>query len=335
MMERIKEIWNQLEGDTSIVAGLFKQRYLDVSMCDAFLGIKYPENYRILIIRAPFGIGKDFNFIYEFRGLKFEKIYDPDNADFLLLNLVLVDSQYKDVFDSLLEDVLRNIINETDIKTILRNYTNRLMKWQNLFERFNQQGLTLEEQRGLFGELFFLRKSLQNTLIFLDIINSWVGPENEIHDFQSGSWSVEVKTTHGNNHQKIHISSERQLDIANLKNLFLYHLSLDSRWQSGETLNQMVNSILQILTLDYISLNRFKSKLLEGGYFDQHRHLYEDVGYFIRKETFYKVENDFPRIEEKDIRKGVGDVKYSIIISQGLQYIKTEQEVFQIVSYYE
>jgi len=158
-----------------------------------------------------------------------------------------------------------------------------------------------------------------------------VGAERQIRDFQFKSWSVEVKTTHGNNHQKVHISNERQLDTANLDDLFLFHLSLESRLHSGETLNEAVDSILLILEKDFSSLSRFKNKLLEAGYFENHRIHYSETGYFVRNEVFYKVENEFPRIEEDEIRNGVGDVKYSIIISQCSEYIRTEGQVFQKV----
>jgi len=329
MMERIKQIWTQLEANNSAVPGLFKLRYSDTSKCDVFLGVKIPETHRMLILKTPLTIGKEFNFRYEFRGLKFNKIYDPDNSKYLLLNLVLVDKQFKDVFDTLIADVLSAVIYETDIKVILKNYSNRLIKWQSLFERFKQQGLTPEEQRGLFGELFFLRKFLQTNSDFQNIITSWIGAEKQIRDFQFATWSVEVKTTHGNNHQKIHISSERQLDIRNLDNLFVNHLSLDVRQQSGETLNQLVDSVTEILTRDFTALNQFRNKLIEAGYFEHHRPLYAEIGYFIRQGVFYKVENSFPRIEERDIRSGVGDVKYSIVVSQCSDFIRTEEEVFQ------
>jgi hypothetical protein len=331
-MERIKEIWNQLENSPFTVTGLFKLRYSDTSKCDVFLGIKYPESYRLLIVRTPFSIGKDFNFKYEFRGLRFDKVYDADDSAYLLLNLVLVDRQFKDIFDTLIADVILNIICESEIKTVLKNYTNRLLKWESLFERFGQQGLNPEEQRGLYGELYFLRKYLQSNPEFQHVLNSWVGPTKEIRDFQAGSWSLEVKTTHGNNHQKVQISNERQLDTSNLENLFLFHLSLEARQQSGETLNQIVDTISEALNNDFISLSLFKSKLIEVGYFDIHKHLYENTGYYIRQELFYKVDRDFPRIEEKDIRNGVGDVKYSIVVSQCYEFVIVEDDVFQTIN---
>jgi hypothetical protein len=327
-MERIKQIWEKLEENSSDIPGLFKLRYSETSKCNVFLGVKFPEKYRMLIIKAPLTIGKEFNFRYEFRGLKFDKIYDTDDSNFILLNLALVDKQFNDIFDILITDVLASVINESDIKIILKNYSNRLIKWQSLFEKFKQQGLTSEEQRGLFGELFFMRKFLQDNSDYKNVILSWTGPEKQIKDFQFGRWSVEVKTTHGNNHQKVHISSERQLDTTNLDNLYLNHLSLEVRQQSGETLNQMVDSVIEILDKDFTALNQFRNKLIEAGFFDHHRQLYTDIGYFIRQDVFYKIENLFPRIEERDIRDGIGDVKYSIIISQCSDFIRGDDEVF-------
>ena len=327
MMERINQIWAQLELNSSTVAGLFKLRFSDASKCDVFLGLKLPETHRLLVLKVPFNIGKEFNFKYEFRGLKFEKIYDPDDSKFLLLNLVLVEKQFKDVFDTLVADIITGLLNENDIRVILKNYSNRLIKWQSLFERLSQEGLTPEQQRGLFGELYFLRKYLQAYTNQLDILNTWIGTERQVRDFQSGTWAVEVKTTHGNNHQKVHISSERQLDITNLNDLFLYHISLEQMQNSGETLNDIVDSVIGILEVDTMALNKFKSKIYEVGYFDLQRSLYDGKGYFIREDIFYKVENDFPRIQENDIRAGVGDVKYSIIISQCSHFIIDENVV--------
>jgi len=327
MMERINQIWAELELNSSTVAGLFKLRFSDVSKCDVFLGVKHPEAHRLLILKVPFNIGKEFNFKFEFRGLKFEKIYDPDDSKFLLLNLVLVEKHFKDVFDTLVADIVTGLLNENDIRVILRNYSNRLIKWQSLFERFSQEGLIPEQQRGLFGELYFLRKYLQAYTNHLDILNTWIGTERQVRDFQSGTWAVEVKTTYGSNHQKVNISSERQLDITNLNDLFLYHISLEQMQNSGETLNDIVDSMLGILEGDTMALNKFKSKIYEVGYFDLQRSLYDGKGYFIREDVFYKVENDFPRIQENDIRAGVGDVKYSIIISQCTHFIIDENVV--------
>jgi len=333
MIARIEQIWSQLEANDSSVAGLFKIRFSDTSKCDVFLGVKFPEKYRMLIIRTPFSIGKEFDFHYDFRGLKFDKIYDPDNSKFLLLNLILIDDHSKDVFDTLIADVLSAIIKESVINVILNNYSNRLIKWESLFERFKQQGLTPDEQRGLYGELFFLRKFLEVDSSFQQILNSWIGPEKEIWDFQHADWAVEVKTTHGNNHQKISVSNERQLDTNAILDLFLYHISLESKLSSGESLNQIVDSIAEMLNKDIAALQNFKNKIIEVGYFTHHRELYDKVGYEIRNDAFYKVKGSFPRIEEKDIRAGVGDVRYSIIVSNCSEFLIESEKVINTIKF--
>ena len=328
-MDRIKQIWTTLELNNSDHSGLVKIRYSELSKCDIFLGLKLPENYRMLIIKAPFNIGKDFKFQFEFRGLKFDKIYDPDESNYLLLNLILIDDNLKDIYDTLLYDILSSIGNEPEIKVVFNNYTKRLLKWQSLFEKFNSNGLSPEEQRCLFGELFFLRKFLLNNSNFQTILTSWIGVSKEVRDFQYNNWAVEVKTTIGNNHQKVQISSERQLDNTHLEQLYLYHISLDKALESGESLPQIIASVYSILEVDIIALNTFKAKLYEAGYFEQHQGLYSSIGYHIRQDHFYLVENDFPRIQENELRSGVGDVKYSIILSQCQEYLQSEIQVFE------
>lgn len=333
-MERIKNIWNQLEYNKSDVAGLFKIRYSDTSSCDVYLGLKLPEFFRILILKVPFLVGKDFNFKYEFRGLKFEKAFDPDDSKYLLLNLILTEKQFSDIFDSFISDIIRSIINIKENSEILRIYTNRLIKWQTLFEKFNQNNLSPEEQRGLYGELYFLRSFLERSENYLNVVNSWVGPEKENRDFHYGNWGCEVKTTHGNNHQKVYISNERQLDTSNLDWLFLNHISLEVLHNSGESLNEIIISISDKLITDILSLNNFKVKLMEAGYFEKHKSAYEKIGYSIRNNSYYSVRDNFPRIQENDIRTGVGDVKYSIILSQCPEYLVSESFVFEKINFW-
>jgi hypothetical protein len=201
-------------------------------------------------------------------------------------------------------------------KELVEKLFERLAKWQALFEKIGKQGLSDELQRGLYGEIYFLRSFLTNVSDKTYCVRSWLGPERSTQDFQHSNWAVEVKTTHGNNHQRIHISSERQLDDSIVMNLFLCHLSLEIRVGNGETLNALIDSLFELVSYNTQALNIFKLKLLESGYFDTHRSIYEEKGYTIRQENLYRIFGDFPRITEKQIPKGVGDVKYSIVLSE-------------------
>ena len=80
------------------------------------------------------------------------------------------------------------------------------------------------------------------------------------------------------------------------------------------------------------ALNAFNSKLLEVGYFDVHAHLYGERCYAKRDENIYQVKDDFPRIKENEIRNGVGDVKYTIVLSQCDKFLISESQLFKSLS---
>ena len=329
---KIKQIWDELENDKSFEKGLLFRRYSGTVLPDIFVAIQQPE--KLLCIAASISKSADIN-ISAFSNLQeihVDLLPDTNNNDKKNLIFKLVNNQHKDIFAVLCEDLISNISEESNERKLISTLLNRFEKWKSLFNKFILNGLSPEAQRGLFGELFFLRKYLVYKSDFQNVLNTWVGTSKEIRDFQFNDWALEVKTTIGNNHQKIHISSERQLDTTHLKTLFLNHLSLEKVQESGESLPQIIESILEILVEDIISINRFKSKLYEVGYFEQQAHLYSEIGYHVRQNNYYKVEGDFPRIQESEIRSGVGDVKYSIIISQCQEYIQSEIQVLENLS---
>jgi hypothetical protein len=328
-MTKINQIWNELANDTSLTRGLLLRRYSSSVLPDVFIALQQPEKMLCIASSISEEIEVNttqFDNLQEIQIELFPDTYHPGKNTLLFK---LTNSLHKDIFSVLCEDLIASIESETNERHLVKVVLNRFEKWKSLFTKITQQGLTPDEQRGLFGELFFLRKFLIQTNNFQSVIQTWMGPSNEIRDFQINNWALEVKTTHGSNHQKVQISNERQLDNTHLDKLFLYHISLEKVQENGESLNQIINSINNILDPDIVSRNRFLSKLYEAGYFGQHADLYESTGYFIRQDAFYIIENDFPRIQENEVRAGVGDVKYSIIISQCEAYRKSEEYIFQ------
>lgn len=328
---KIKQIWDELANDKSLISGLLFRRYSGSVKPDVYVALQHPEKFLCVYFAINKTTEVNISNFSNLQEIQVDLFASPNEVDKNILIFKLLNFEHKDIFAVLCDDLIASISEETNEKRIISEVLNRFEKWKSLFNKIGLQGLIPEEQRGLFGELYFLRKFLQTTNNFLPIVNTWTGTENQIRDFQSGSWAVEVKTTHGNNHQKVQISSERQLDTTNLDDLFLYHISLEQQQNSGETLNDLVDSVIDILRAEIVALNKFKSKIYEVGYFDLHRNLYEIIGYHIRHDIFYKVENDFPRIEENDLRIGVGDVKYSIILSQCTPFVISETQVFDTI----
>jgi hypothetical protein len=85
-------------------------------------------------------------------------------------------------------------------------------------------------------------------------------------------------------------------------------------------LNILIDEVSEILIDNTISFNLFKLKLLESGYYDIHKPLYDERGYTIRQENLYRVSGNFPRITENQIPIGVGDVRYSIVLSESEEW---------------
>lgn len=317
---KIEKIWTGLEGDNFSHSGLLYKRYSAEVLPDVFIALKAPEKLRCIAFKISSTFSIEENEWNKLKDIKIETLPDDRDKTKKFLLILLLNKQHKDIFSTLCEDLIFGVSEVSTEQVLVEKLLERLAKWQSLFEKVGKQGLRDEVQRGLYGEVYFLRNFLNNSTDQTYCLKSWVGSERSIQDFQYSNWAVEVKTTHGNNHQKIHITSERQLDDSVIEKIFLYHLSLDIRVDNGEPLNTIIEDVLELLRDSTMASNLFKLKLLEAGYFDTHKPLYENRGYNIRQENIYRVTGNFPRITEAIIPIGVGDVKYSIVLSESEEW---------------
>lgn len=319
-MTKIENIWVGLESEVSNHSGLLYKRYSAEVLPDVFIALKAPEKLRCIAFRISAAFPFDESQWNKLKDIKIETLPDERDKSKKFLLILLLNKQHKDIFSTLCEDLIFGVSDESTEQTLVEKLLERLAKWQSLFEKVGKQGLSDEAQRGLYGEIYFLRFFLTNNSNKNYCVKSWLGPEKSIQDFQYSNWAVEVKTTHGNNHQKIHITSERQLDDSIIEKIFLFHLSLDVRVGNGESLNIIIDEVSELLNDNTMASNLFKLKLLESGYYDIHKPLYDERGYTIRQENIYRVTGNFPRITENQIPIGVGDVRYSIVLSESEEW---------------
>lgn len=326
-MMKIEKIWQDLESDSSLRSGLLYKRYSGNVLPDIYVGLKVPERFRCIAVHLDSSVNFDIRAWDKFRDIKIQRLPDKKNPQKHFLVVMLLNSQHKDVFAALSEDLINKVFDITSESNLVKVLIERLAKWNLLFEKLGRQGLSEEACRGLYGELYFLR-----TLIFAGIntefcINAWKGSESAVQDFQFSDWAVEVKTTHGKSHQKLHITSERQLDISIIPNIYLVHYSLEVRQNHGESLNQIAEELTAALSNSPSAQSVFRLKLFEAGYFDQHKKYYEDTGYTIRQKNVYRITEDFPKITENMIPAGVGDVRYSVVVSANENWVIDEEQL--------
>ena len=253
--------------------------------------------------------------------------YPGENEPSLII--VLQDEDFKDVFTSLLEDMVSRLEMVNTSKECVAVLINRLSTWKSFMKGFKKDGLTVEQQRGLFGELHVFGE-----LLFPrfgnKIVDAWVGPEDASQDFQLNGTAVEVKTTVQKKPQNISISNERQLDKGALDALFLTNISVEENAATGITLKEKVQEIKNLLGDSVPSQVRLTERLNLMGYNDAQADNYEKK-YDVRSMSIYTVGDEFPKIVADDLMEGVGNIRYSVTIDVCSQYLLTEAEFYKYI----
>lgn len=227
--------------------------------------------------------------------------------------VVLKEQRYVDVFGALAEDLFRRVSEAPAPADQARAFFGQLSRWQK-FLSASTEGLSDEQQRGLWGELRYLRERLLPVLGPQAVVG-WKGPEHACQDFQFERGAIEVKTTLATQPQVVRIANERQLDESVWPMLILHVIALDVREGGGETLPSMIASLRSKLAADPVAADQFEDRLLLAGYLEAHSGRYFERGYFVRSETNLHVRRGFPMLTEQNLPAGVGDVSYGLAIA--------------------
>lgn len=204
----------------------------------------------------------------------------------------------------------------------------RLEKWAS-FLRPGRGPLTAEQQKGLIGELLFLKRV--STAIYepSNALSGWTGPERSKHDFGYGQVFVEVKSKRGSSNSEIGISSEEQLNTNESERLFLYVVELNSATDEDKaafSLTDVVNDV-QMLFDNPLDLAHFQEKLSDAGYFPE-----DDYSHTLWSEGVteaYEVKDGFPRIVSSSCPPGVKAVTYKIDLGYCSDYEVDQSAITQ------
>lgn len=325
MNNKVFNIWTQFEQNRQ--KGMVKRLYTSDSAINVYCIYQHPEEHYGIALSFPKSIKFNGNPFSNLSELNVSLYEDTSFKNSWLLCATITDRDKKSVFSYMCENIIQTVLKESNIKSAVATFANTLIKWKNLFDKVRTGGLSREEQQGLYGELCMLHKFIENTDDLYSSVNYYIGTDKALRDFQGRNWAVEVKTTATNNPQLLKINGERQLDDTIIEQLFLFHCSVETSKMSGETLPDKVRSIRSLLSSDLAALSLFNSKMFEAGYLDAQEIKYLEQHYKIRKECFYSVKGNFPRIRENELRPGVGNVQYGITISDCEPYIVSEMFV--------
>ena len=310
-------IWNELDKEAATRQGpsLVRRLVEAGGGTEIHLAVGSPGGTRYLMVRMPDEWDGDTTTFPKWRGARigpYRGSERPSPHQFLVLEQG--EESPREVFELLVADVADAVISQQpgeDVRAIL---TGRFDRWKTFFEERGLVGLGPEAQQGLYGELWFLREHLLPMVGAHMAVSSWDVTHRALHDFQFPRHAYEVKTSAAKQHHRVHVASERQLDTTGLDSLHLVVVSITIVQGGGETLPAMVSSLRELLSGSPQTARLFEEKLLDEGYLAVHEDLYRP-GYAFRNIRVYRVGPGFPRILESDLKSGVGDVSYSVVLS--------------------
>jgi len=313
----IRRAWEELEETSPPDTGIYQRTYrrLDLEKeTGVRLGCVSPGVIWELLVEAG-SSGEVFSIEFpQWKGMDFEVLsLDVPREGTKHIRLSLEQHENRAIFVAVCADLVTGLNGCITNGSRRREITDFLARWSSFFDRHGLEGLSSEEQRGLYGELWWLRKLVRAGIDPTIAVASWKGCERSYQDFDIVGRAVEVKTTMMKEPRKVQISSERQLDNRGLLSLHLYVLTITKAGAGGETLPDLIQSLRAIFLQSPVTVTyAFEKSLRKAGYLEIHSYLYKTV-YAPMREDFFQVAEGFPRIT--NIPQGLGDLHYTVVLA--------------------
>lgn len=241
------------------------------------------------------------------------------------LLVALRDPEQIDLFANLCVDIVSAGEQGETPPDALDRTVRRTLRWHHLLRGGSSERLSVEEQRGLVGELQILH--LLCTEIGAEAaIEAWRGPEDGAKDFELHGMCMEVKARRGAARPQVQISSSDQLaDVAG-SDLFLLVHDVDAAIKpEGMTLSDHVQVLEDIFRSATLSAYGTWERLITATGFDW-THDYSDRRWTVGKRTAFRVVEGFPRIPSP-VPIGVLNVKYAVTLDACAEFMIEDEEL--------
>jgi hypothetical protein len=306
-MTDIRSIW---ESHTLTEEKQLKTKIDDVKNFRAYAATNHITGNHLFLLELNKEVPINNVKLTKFKGLSIDIL---DFGEYRELTIVLLDNKLKEIFTLFIENIIDELNKSITEAEALNNTANVIFLWKKLFDKINFSGLTLEQQKGLFGELLVIKELLSDGYPETELIHSWIGPQYEDKDYVFGSIGLEVKLTNSK-YPSIKITNERQLDDTNLDSLFLLLYIVEEVKEKGISLVKLIDEIRNILRSNLEALKVFNDKLTLLGYNDEDATHYFTL-YTVKQLNKYHVDEDFPKITQGITSPGIYNVGYRIELS--------------------
>lgn len=225
-------------------------------------------------------------------------------------SFTLTSREQEDVFVTMCGDMIRFSSIETDRAQSLSKVVKRYAAWLRLLRHKNSALLGSAAQKGLIGELLYLRDRLETGMPEMDALAGWVGPEGADQDFVYEDGWHEIKTT-GASSAEVIISSAEQLDNEHPGELIVMRVDKCAPAQTGAfTLHKLVHQIIRMLRSSIGASDSFVLKLASAGYIDLPE--YDQQNFVFSSKAVYSVDNEFPCLKRSCLPAEIVNVNYAL-----------------------
>jgi hypothetical protein len=178
-------------------------------------------------------------------------------------------------------------------------------RWRRFWGQIPQSLLSIQEQIGLFAELWFLFMWLGTRIPLADALSRWRGPLGARHDFESSTVSVEVKASSSTRGPIHRIHGVTQLEPPETGGLWLFSLQVRNEDGASNSLPAIVRYGQQLAASDADAAASLEDRLSKAGYSASHDGEYEKLRLRVVAEGLYHVADDFPRVVRTTFGRGV------------------------------
>lgn len=234
--------------------------------------------------------------------------------------LRLLDETQRELFLTLCRNVVETAEGADTLEHALSRAIRRTRRWHFFLKGGSAKGLTIDQQRGLVGELSFLGE-LCEAIGPLAAIESWKGPEGASKDFEFPHCCIEVKARRGAAKPYVRISSEDQLSDVEGGSLFLRVYNVDSAvLPEGENLHVHVSKAAARFEDCDKAYEQWEDLISAAGYaLDDD---YNDRRWVVGLARTFDVIPGFPRVVSP-LPDGVGSLSYAIALDACASFLIT------------
>lgn len=218
-----------------------------------------------------------------------------------------------ELFHSLCSDLVRATSALEDGPEAGSVIVRRLNRWQELLKKGRSGLLSVDQIKGLIGELLFLVERVAPEFGWDEAVSYWKGPEGSPQDFAVHQVAVEIKCQAGISKPHIRISSAEQLDPQLPEAYIVVYTIADAEDtdEKGFTLNELVERVRSILQMEsQTARERFEDLLYLLGYVRTEE--YDEFRFCVIASKSFRLEEGFPCIRSSELKSGVGNVSYTV-----------------------